>query len=83
MYFSDAFHKQPAEIELSLACVIEFNTHIRGDIPAPILYGVGKFIIFTISLHQRCFSSDLPYTCSRELFGVNLKAHIHQAREML
>ncbi|KAL1128990.1 hypothetical protein AAG570_013522 [Ranatra chinensis] len=36
-----AFHKQPVEIDLILACVGELNTTVRSGIHWPILYGVG------------------------------------------
>ncbi|XP_021928509.1 protein N-terminal asparagine amidohydrolase [Zootermopsis nevadensis] len=36
-----SFHKQLVEIDLTLACVGELNTTIRGGIHWPILYGVG------------------------------------------
>jgi len=39
---TDAFHKQLVEIDLTLACVGEVNTTIRGGIHWPILYGVGE-----------------------------------------
>jgi protein N-terminal asparagine amidohydrolase len=42
---SDSFHKQLVEIDLTLACVGELNTTIRGGIHWPILYGVGEFNI--------------------------------------
>ena len=40
--FSDAFHKEPVEIDLVFACVGEMNTTIRGGLAWPIVYGVGK-----------------------------------------
>jgi protein N-terminal asparagine amidohydrolase len=42
---TDAFHKQLVEIDLTLACVGELNTTIRGGIHWPILYGVGELNI--------------------------------------
>lgn len=36
-----AFHKQPVEIDLTLACVGQLNSTIRGGIPWPIVYGIG------------------------------------------
>lgn len=36
-----SFHKQPVEIDLTLACVGQLNTTIRGGIPWPLIYGVG------------------------------------------
>lgn len=36
-----SFHKHPVEIDLTLACLGELNTTIRGGIPWPIIYGVG------------------------------------------
>ncbi|XP_044735791.1 protein N-terminal asparagine amidohydrolase [Chrysoperla carnea] len=35
-----AFHKQPVEIDLTLACVGELNTSIRGGIHWPLVYGI-------------------------------------------
>lgn len=37
----NAVHKHPAEVDLTLACVGELNTTIRGGIPWPLIYGVG------------------------------------------
>jgi hypothetical protein len=42
MIVTDSFHKQLVEIDLTLACVGELNTTIRGGIHWPILYGVGE-----------------------------------------
>jgi hypothetical protein len=42
---SDSFHKQLVEIDLTLACVGELNTTIRGGIHWPIIYGVGELTI--------------------------------------
>lgn len=39
-YFLGAFHKQPVEIDLTLACVGELNTSIRGGIHWPLVYGI-------------------------------------------
>lgn len=39
--FSDAFHRHPLEIDLTLACVGELNTIMRGNIPWPVIYGIG------------------------------------------
>lgn len=39
--FPASFHKHPMEIDLTLACVGELNTTIRGGIHWPIIYGVG------------------------------------------
>ena len=36
-----SFHKHPVEIDLTLACVGELNTTVRGGIPWPMIYGVG------------------------------------------
>lgn len=36
-----AFHKQPVEIDLTLAFVGQLNTTIRNGIPSPIFYGIG------------------------------------------
>ncbi|KAJ8984675.1 hypothetical protein NQ317_015766 [Molorchus minor] len=35
------FHKQPVEIDLTLACLGQLNSTIRGGIPWPIIYGIG------------------------------------------
>lgn len=46
LLFSDAFHKQPIEIDLTLACIGELNTTIRSSgVQFPILFGAGNFII--------------------------------------
>ncbi|XP_046398259.1 protein N-terminal asparagine amidohydrolase [Ischnura elegans] len=37
-------HKQPIEVDLSLACVCKLNTTIRGGIPWPIIYGIGIIV---------------------------------------
>ncbi|XP_071450805.1 protein N-terminal asparagine amidohydrolase [Hetaerina americana] len=39
-----AFHKQPVEVDLSLACVCSLNTTIRGGIHWPIIYGIGVIV---------------------------------------
>ena len=36
-----AFHKQPVEIDLTLCCVGELNTTVRGGIHWPMIYGIG------------------------------------------
>lgn len=36
-----AFHKQPVEIDLTLCCVGELNTTVRGGIHWPVIYGIG------------------------------------------
>lgn len=36
-----AFHKQPLEIDLTLCCVGELNTTVRGGIHCPVIYGIG------------------------------------------
>ncbi|KAG5877396.1 hypothetical protein JTB14_037018 [Gonioctena quinquepunctata] len=36
-----AFHKHLVEIDLTLACVGQLNTTIRGGTPWPIIYGIG------------------------------------------
>ncbi|KAL6264028.1 protein N-terminal asparagine amidohydrolase [Pogonomyrmex barbatus] len=36
-----AFHKQPVEIDLTLCCVGELNTTVRGGIHWPLIYGIG------------------------------------------
>ncbi|ENN76949.1 hypothetical protein D910_07082 [Dendroctonus ponderosae] len=36
-----SFHKQPMEIDLTLACIGQLNTTIRGGISWPLIYGVG------------------------------------------
>ncbi|KAK9877165.1 hypothetical protein WA026_016907 [Henosepilachna vigintioctopunctata] len=43
IFFSvmNAFHKQLVEVDLTLACVGELNTTIRGGIAWPIIYGIG------------------------------------------
>ncbi|KAF7279353.1 protein N-terminal asparagine amidohydrolase-like [Rhynchophorus ferrugineus] len=37
----NSFHKQPVEIDLTLACVGQLNTTVRGGIAWPLVYGVG------------------------------------------
>ncbi|XP_015511689.1 protein N-terminal asparagine amidohydrolase [Neodiprion pinetum] len=36
-----AFHKQPVEVDLTLCCIGEVNTTVRGGIHWPVIYGIG------------------------------------------
>lgn len=38
---SESFHKQPLEVDLTQACIVDLNTIIRNDRNWPIVYGVG------------------------------------------
>ncbi|XP_030759714.1 protein N-terminal asparagine amidohydrolase-like [Sitophilus oryzae] len=37
----NSFHKQPVEVDLTLACVGQLNTTVRGGISWPLVYGIG------------------------------------------
>jgi len=63
--------KEPCEVELVTACVGELNTIIRGDIPWPILYGVGVNVktgeIFPATFPDK--GPDLPLRHARIFSG--------------
>lgn len=66
-----AFHRQPVEIDLTLACVGELNTTIRSGIHWPIVYGVGV-ITKTGELFPATFPDkgpDLALRIARHLRG--------------
>lgn len=69
---SDSFHKHPIEIDLTLACVGELNTAVRGGIHWPIIYGVGVNIktgeIFPGTFPDK--GPDQALRCARYLTGV-------------
>ncbi|XP_014207216.1 protein N-terminal asparagine amidohydrolase [Copidosoma floridanum] len=66
-----AFHKQPVEIDLTLCCVGELNTVIRGGIHWPIIYGVGLNVktneIFPATFPDK--GPDAQLRCARHLTG--------------
>lgn len=66
-----AFHKQPLEVDLVLACVGEVNTTIRGGIHWPIICGVGVNVktgeIFPATFLDR--GPELSLRCARHLTG--------------
>ncbi len=41
---SDAFQKEPVEVDLVLACVGDMNTIVRNELAWPIVYGIGKSV---------------------------------------
>lgn len=70
-FILDSFHKQLVEIDLTLACVGELNTTIRGGIPWPIIYGIGLNIktgdIFPATFPDK--GPDFSLRMSRYLTG--------------
>lgn len=66
-----AFHKQPVEIDLTLCCVGELNTTVRGGIHWPMIYGIGLNVktgeIFPASFPDK--GPDQPLRCARQLTG--------------
>lgn len=40
--FTDAFHKEPLELDLVFACVGDMNTTVRSGLAWPIIYGIGN-----------------------------------------
>lgn len=67
----DYVHKEPYEIDLVAACVGIVNTVQRGDIPWPIVYGVGINIktgeIFPSTVMDK--GPDIPLRHARLITG--------------
>ncbi|XP_049818870.1 protein N-terminal asparagine amidohydrolase isoform X1 [Aethina tumida] len=67
----NSFHKHPMEIDLTLACVGELNTTIRGSIHWPIVYGIGVNVktgeIFPATFPDK--GPDHSLRCARHLTG--------------
>lgn len=76
IFCSDAFHKQPLEVDLVLACVGEANTTVRGGIRWPIICGVGMSpvyivsVLFTFLLYCFFFHSFLKVIYAVEIGGI-------------
>lgn len=70
--FTGCFHRHPVEIDLTLACVGELNTTIRGGIHWPMIYGVGVNVktgeIFPATFPDK--GPDLALRCARQLTGI-------------
>lgn len=66
-----AFHKQPVEIDLTLCCVGELNTTVRGGTHWPVIYGIGLNIktgeIFPATFPDK--GPDQALRCARHLTG--------------
>ncbi|XP_025602936.1 protein N-terminal asparagine amidohydrolase [Athalia rosae] len=66
-----AFHKQPVEIDLTLCCVGELNTTVRGGIHWPLIYGIGVHVktgeIFPATFPDK--GPDQPLRTARQLTG--------------
>ncbi|XP_015184955.1 PREDICTED: protein N-terminal asparagine amidohydrolase isoform X1 [Polistes dominula] len=66
-----AFQKQPVEIDLTLCCVGELNTTVRGGIHWPVIYGIGLNLktgeIFPATFPDK--GPDQPLRCARQLTG--------------
>lgn len=66
-----AFHKQPVEIDLTLCCVGELNTTVRGGIHWPVIYGIGLNVktgeIFPATFPDK--GPDQALRCARHLTG--------------
>lgn len=71
MWFPAAFHKQPVEIDLTLCCVGELNTTVRGGIHWPVIYGIGLNVktgeIFPATFPDK--GPDQALRCARQLTG--------------
>ncbi|XP_060535049.1 protein N-terminal asparagine amidohydrolase [Cylas formicarius] len=68
----NSFHKHPVEVDLTLACVGELNTTIRGGIHWPIIYGVG-INTKTGEIFPATFPDKGPeqaLRCARHLTGI-------------
>ena len=50
---SDAFQKEPVEVDLVLACVGDMNTIVRNELAWPIVYGIGKFVSHFVNLNNQ------------------------------
>ncbi|CAG7835034.1 unnamed protein product [Allacma fusca] len=74
-------HKHPMELELSTACVGELNTIIRGDIPWPILFGVGVNVqtgeIFPATFPDK--GPDIPLRNARLFTGTHCLMEIYNS----
>lgn len=68
----NSFHKQPVEVDLTLACVGQLNTTIRGGIPWPLVYGIGVNIK-TGEIFPATFPDKGPEACLRS--AKNLTGH--------
>ncbi|EZA61324.1 hypothetical protein DMN91_012644 [Ooceraea biroi] len=66
-----AFHKQPREIDLTLCCVGELNTTVRGGIHWPVIYGIGLNVktgeIFPATFPDK--GPEQALRCARQLTG--------------
>ncbi|XP_024937193.1 protein N-terminal asparagine amidohydrolase isoform X2 [Cephus cinctus] len=66
-----AFHKQPVEIDLTLCCIGELNTTVRGGIHWPVIYGIGLNVktgeIFPATFPDK--GPDQALRCARHLTG--------------
>lgn len=69
------------EIDLTLACVGELNTTVRGGIHWPMIYGVGVNVktgeIFPATFPDK--GPDLALRCARQLTGIP-QVHRKQVR---
>ena len=67
----NCFHKLPVEVDLTLACVGELNTTVRGGIHWPMVYGVGVNVktgeIFPATFPDK--GPDQALRCARHLTG--------------
>lgn len=65
------FHKQPVEVDLTVACVCELNTIVRNGVRWPIIYGVGINIksgeVFPATFPEK--GPDTPLRLARQLTG--------------
>lgn len=82
--FLGSFHKQPVEIDLTLACVGELNTTARGGIHWPLVYGVGVNVktgeIFPATFQDKGPDQELRKTRQITSGGGHqvIKAYSHQ-----
>lgn len=80
---SAAFHKQAAEIDLTLCCVGELNTTVRGGIHWPVIYGIGLNVktgeIFPATFPDK--GPEQPLRGARQLTGGQQVRACVRARE--
>lgn len=67
----ESFHKQPLEVDLTQACIVDLNTIVRNDRNWPIIYGVGVSIrtgeIFPATFSDK--GPELPLRQARSFTG--------------
>lgn len=70
-----AFHKEPLELDLVLACVGEMNTSVRGNLAWPNVYGVGVNVK-TGEIFQATFPDKGPELALRSARLLTSSTHL-------